>query len=1237
MITYVHCLSSAPVVSCWHRACNEDPPGEGQAPLSFHPTDKMGNRLQSEAYPSARPPRNEGCLRKRLLSVSKVHQKQDTLWTPKPLLGPLVKSPSGKTQTSHDDQAVSSLDEESKWAVHYTAPWHQQENVFLPGSRPPCVEDLHRQAKVNLKSALRECDKLRKDGFRSSQYYSQGPVFSDDSLHQHRNKFPAPSSSDDASVSGSDVSSARPRSPVSESDGTKGSSLPTPEERMRQTARAVPTDIVAINVTGAVFDRQASVRRSLVGTDTVPRRPKKVKRRKTISGMPDRHDDDDDDGHCDVHPQSAAAKGLDLRPHSMFLPGQYWTLGRAGSVNSAPLRRSRTRDSGCQTDEVKVVPPSVRRIRAQRGHGIAAQMAASSSAASVSVCGADPSPSASLPRRGARVSLGADPLYSSTPVKIGNLRADDAAVRMRRSPRTDAPPRPRSQEVRRTPSGDWGGGPACAASPDAAYSAWLIPDATLPRSARTLALAAASGRSAADALVGRSATCPSLATPESSASSQRWMDGDSSTAGDRLEESSRAADCGSLHSQDNDGYYTSMHLDSGLRRHGDRPARHSMYEWRRTSSADCDEDAGSYGERSLSRSISLRKSRKPPAPPARTDSLRRKPAGAKKPLGGAPDPGLIASLQRSLQLGLRLAEGPPDGDDPWVRRSPSSAGAANGVADAYSLCHVTPTHSDSGSLPSDYADDYAELATPTPAAEKADVSSGRRERPGTPVREETSKPSPERARGPTSPSSGYSSQSNTPSAGTPVPSGIRSASPLGARPRPKVPERKSSLLSSLSGSSSSTSLSSVTSDSLKASSSAPATPTPFPPPPPGCSTSPEFPPPPSDEMLFCPALGPPPPPPLPASPAKKAAAQDQLPDAPVFLITPFALRSVRLRSVPRARNATGDRSPPALLDGPSEDSDPSPVCELVEELSLEGGGHQGGAADEGEVDERRIEEARKALASDDGGGSPVKKKPPVMAKKPKLSFVPSPGGDANGAAPPPEETRQQSCETAAEISGGSDTEVFYDDDDDDTADSNSSKDDDDDAGDVFDETSPDGTPETETGAMVTPTRTTEDLFAAIHRSKRKVLGRKESEEDKPRSGSPPPTPPRGSPAPRPSGSIQRPLRKSSTSSDNFKALLLKKGSRADGAFRMSAADMLRSTDPRCQRRPASSDERGRYEALSSSSPPAALKYGRSRAPPSAASSKYNARSRILSSPMTVICERDGEDAGAALSDRDGGR
>lgn len=56
--------------------------------------------------------------------------------------------------------------------------------------------------------------------------------------------------------------SGRPQSPVgeageerSEVDGQavwcKAAPLPTPEEKMRQTAKAVPTDIVPINITGS--------------------------------------------------------------------------------------------------------------------------------------------------------------------------------------------------------------------------------------------------------------------------------------------------------------------------------------------------------------------------------------------------------------------------------------------------------------------------------------------------------------------------------------------------------------------------------------------------------------------------------------------------------------------------------------------------------------------------------------------------------------------------------------------------------------------------------------------------------------------------------------------------------------------------------------------------------------------------------------------------------------------------
>ncbi|XP_026175099.1 NHS-like protein 1 isoform X3 [Mastacembelus armatus] len=1552
--------------------------------------------------------------------------------------------------------AVSNLDEESKWTVHYTAPWHQQENVFLPSSRPPCVEDLHRQAKVNLKTALRECDKLRKDGFRSSQYYSQGPTFADpiqstsslqdDEEDENEKKSIASSVEDDKSQS-----SMRPQSPQGEGEEGEGSevdgqvrwnktmSLPTPEEKMRQVAQAVPTDIVAINVTGAVFDRQASIRRSLINTDTVSRRPKKVKRRKTISGLPD-----------NITQELAKGRNGDLRPHSMFIPGQYSTLGRVGSINST-LRRSDTRDSSCQTEEVKVVPPSMRRIRAQRGQGIAAQMAgitASSSTGSISISSSDssgilmlphqfngdPSRFHSLPRQGARVSLSADPIYSSTPIKteeqttpqrqIGKLQVDDTVVHMRHAPRTGTLHRPKSQEVRGTQSDEWGGGPACVVSPHAAYSTSLIPNATLSKSTEVVALntsgqlshspasAYPTARSLSltsstntDSLISsptaftHSSTCPVLATstpthtaqdggqvntappsesghsdssahshstlaptppsclpdeqwiydmPENVVVSHRTLTSSCSTPVNQLysslDLSSRTTtDSSSLYSQDNDGYYTSMHLDSGLRSrsHGSghgaaagRATRHSMYECREMSSQ---EDSGSvYSDRSLSRSISLRKSKKPPLPPARTDSLRRKPA-SKKPLGGNEamlNETLIASLQQSLQMGLRGGKGKgaspsspshspsSDYDDPWLLRPRSqssiSAGSSaaslvvnanGGVSNVYSLCHVTPAHSDTSSLRSDYADSWGyymdyprnhrDQRAQTPPGHATDnMSAGphpgelqnggemhtNSKAPGPPVPEggvalkpKTSTSSPDRVHRLTSPSSGYSSQSNTPTAGTPVPSFVRSMSPSGCRPKPKVPERKSSLLSSVSMSSSSTSLSSITSDSLKStgpppppppplllSSSAPNTPLSPPPPFPAplpptssadlplpapcvnlltaCSTSPEFPPPPSPEMLIesssslngsfsppppppppVPSSGPPPPPPPPLPAfvrpsstslfvkADKEAPKPAISNSPAVslkpLITPFALQSVQLRSVKRPEKDISSKTDhtktqeteadllqglkPQILEkshsqelptglpvfngSPRDDSrnsSPSPVSKLLEELSLgcsitdetpDSTVLNGKAEDQSYflLNGKETDGEQESLQSppQSSQSSPVKQKPPAVSKKPKLFFlppfvpqpinelVPSQDVDTTSLSQTEDqvealqtqtkekkrekksqqqeeenvsespESLAESSEASTEIQDGSqvsvsdsqetsvDHELFIngealeeeeEEGDGTSSPSGSISSKEEDAGEVFESSTAESSPVLSANRaskenMVTPTptrpRTTEDLFAAIHRgdmkgasflerSKRKVLGRKDSEEDKSRAGShpqsPPTTPTCTSPGlvstlPRQTSSIQRNLRKSSTSNDTFKALLLKKGSRSETSFRMSAAEMLRSTDPRFHRTrsesaldpPAASpssptmphspcaspgrgkravDEWNRYEALALSSPTyssfsmSGFKYGRSRTPPSAASSKYNARSRILSSPMTVICEREGELAESEYGD-----
>ncbi|XP_062858598.1 NHS-like protein 1 [Trichomycterus rosablanca] len=1468
----------------------------------------------------------------------------------------------GQKQEDEDDWvyqpqhyiAVSNLDEESKWTVHYKAPWHQQENVFLPTSRPACVEELHREAKVNLKTALRECDKLRKDGFRSSQYYSQGPTFSGSNRSHSSQQEDEEDDEDDKSVASSaeeekSSNSMRVQTPVqgqaAEVDGQKSQlksmPLPTPEEKMRQQAKAVPTDIVPINITGDTFDRQASVRRSLINTDTLFHRPKKVKRRKTISGVPDNIQ------------QELAGKGRELRPQSMFIPGHYSTLGRSGSMNST-LRHSDTRDSGCQTEEVKIVPPSVRRIRAQKGQGIAAQMSGiSTSATNVSaVSDGDSSGSPmrvmaprfnsniqrfhSLPR-GARVSLSSEPKYSSTPSRpednteaaprqIGKFQVDDTAVHMRNAPRISTSNRPKSQEVRGSQA-EWRTvtPPACVVSPHAGYSTSLIPNAALSCSTEIIALHTASvpGQQSlprplrmASAVIGESSSSMATSAETEYADMRDTCQSDSSlhshstiAAGtlssdehwiydtpenvlprrtltsscstpinqlyNSLERSSKGTDSSSLYSMDNDGYYTSMHLDSGL-----RPRSHSV-AGRAVSMYECIGQPGDrssiYSNQSLSRSISLRKSKKPPLPPARTDSLQRKPKNNREAncttnatKQSILNESLIATLQQSLQNGSKgkgsltsSSQSPcSDYEDPWMLRSRSqssvSAGSsgvsAPGVANVYSICHVTPSQSETSSLRSDYESwgyylDFPRLQgdqTQSPTRMNSVSSKGHSGRvtnghgihsglqPALPPAQNdiSAKPqantsSPDRVHRLTSPSSGYSSQSNTPTAGTPVPSFMRSMSPSGSKPKPRVPERKSSLLSSVSISSSSTSLSSNTSDSLRnipppppplplsflGSSIPESFPPPLPPSNPACPTnenlppppapdlppttpkqeasmnplsvnsSPEFPPPPPPEMLndfgvqmngsFIAPLYPPPPPPPPAlfhhtaptvpSSASLKGIKDHLKPvnsvkrqssinseesgkSAVPLITPFALQSVQLRSVKRPENVGLDKlksqqpeadqvsikawnnehSPVSVLASCSVSDMKGALSPLIPEnkftkddslteISLNNENSKKEMSSKqihmrlnvssnhikDEVDGQDKED--RTLAESPQKSSP-KKIPPTVSKKPRFPLVsaaavesptdenqtlakmldsetpslqkqesekkkyksssecsPSPDINASECSIPPFDGLVKDSFQNAVIQEP-DFEVTS------TSEGEEEDDRDDENGEVFESSAADSpqTPSTNGEVfqdMVTPTRprTTEDLFAAIHRSKRKVLGRKESEDECLKSSSSPPVTPTGpspvltSSLPRQPSSIQRSLRKSATSSDTFKALLLKKGSRSEGSFRMSATEMLRTTDPRFQKTrsldssfdsqspgesPCSSPSRNnrtpddwprsesmlsRY-SLGSPLSPSVLgpKYSRSRTPPSAASSRYNARSRILSSPMTVICEREGE-------------
>ncbi|KAM8947074.1 NHS-like protein 1 [Pelodytes ibericus] len=1498
---------------------------------------------------------------------------------------------------------VSNLDEESKWTVHYTAAWHEQENVFLPSSRPSCVDDLHREAKLNLKTVLRECDKLRRDGYRSSQYYSQGPTFSsspsmvcthyqEDDEEEER-KFSVSSSEEEKLLPGK-----RPKTPVSHefsdthTNWTKSLPLPTPEEKMRQEAQAIHTDVIPINVSGENFDRQASFRRSLIHTDTVVRRPKKVKRRKTITGVPD-----------NIQKELAGTGQIEFRGHSLHMPDDYNALESCRPSS----QHIDTRDFSCQTDEIKVVPPSVRRIRAQKGQGIAALMSSSSGNMSTVSDSAGCSPHMngdinfrSLPRHGARVcmqSLERKPIepsqmqesFISLPRQLSKLQVDDSVVHRRSNPRSGSLQRPKSQEVRGTHS-EVISAPACMVSPHAAYSTSVIPNAMLSSSSEVIAIhtSQSTGQleskapshtkslsrdrsivirddhhssnskqreinsvkhsqpsntslpatitmiSIADSSKSlnntRNINTVSQAMPyrvnagfnshsqdsdthsESSCSDGRHRNGSITSSINSAEpcfydvrendssvnskkpssavsgspvsnmsscSSERKGDSSSLYSVDHDGYYTSMRVDSGIstgsQNNEIQNPRYSVINIFNKKEAGSIDGRSNYSDKSLTRSISLKKPKKAPPPPSRTDSLRRPPKKNIQSNGQVLSETLIASLQQSLQLNLKGKTGSSpsqspcsDYEDPWILRSrsqstvsASSSGMSAMATNLYSICAVTPSQSETSSIKSEYADqwsyfiDYAQTPDEQPktlATQSPNKSTRRNDYNacelsyGIP----TSMPqvhsgltkqnnaSPEKPCRVTSPSSGYSSQSNTPTTLTPVPAVLKNASPGNGKNKmkPKVPERRSSLISSVSISSSSTSLSSNASDSVQHSAKksteilppphTPPTPplTPDPPPPPemdvvdigNMPSSLGFPPPPPEATLFpspsdgtlclpqsqntvkyaplnCP---PPPPPPLPVTfshipplasqlntkvlKSKMESTsrgtedngkfhnnkQEQLRSA-VPLITAQALKMVHLKSVKKSSKVENEKlaeqvpdpklqhetssifSRPSLVPSASLDLK-SNVCirenkncntpdeELrhsnyqsntakltTSEISTEKplqrhrediyqtSAHNGSRTIMSEMSS--LQETPNTSQSTPNA-SPNKKPPPV-SKKPKLFLiVPPPQLDlaaekiaqvsenvrnmpnaservsigehfeeVNGCKATEnksEETVGLACHPEADLSSckvgeGSPftalSPVLEDQNQEEQPTMSEGVDTPDgktksprcilklpeevENSDVFETEDMSSSPRqaidsTESNEEVmTPTRprTTEDLFALIHRSKRRVLGRKDSDDDRGRnhSPSPPVTPTGGVPNVstfKQTGAIQRNIRKSSTSSDNFKALLLKKGSRSESGSRMSAAEMLKHTDPRFHRSRSDSslelpdsptlsspknrkaqEEWAKSEGLMPRSMSlSGTRYSRSRTPPSAASSKYNVRSRLQSSPMTVICEGEGE-------------
>uniref|UniRef100_A0A1A8C0N7 Nance-Horan syndrome a n=3 Tax=Nothobranchius kadleci TaxID=1051664 RepID=A0A1A8C0N7_NOTKA len=281
---------------------------------------------------------------------------------------------------------VSNLDVESKLTAHFRAPRLQQRNVLHPSTRPVCVEELHNQANLGLWSLNQDLHRSESRERRANiSALPPMPMYPSPHITPRNHKRGLTKSESTRSSSPTECCHLSPwkrkaaptdpdtdgvalghrsKSPIpnvpstldKQTNWSKALPLPTPEERMKSSSQVITSCIIPINVTGLGFDRDVSVRCSLVHSQSLLQRRRKLRRRRTVAGVPRpvQQDLDSDDSPGSRERTVIVHRPSEVTPSSEDL-----------------ARHFSTRDSGCQTEDFLISgPPSRRRIRVQRGHGV---------------------------------------------------------------------------------------------------------------------------------------------------------------------------------------------------------------------------------------------------------------------------------------------------------------------------------------------------------------------------------------------------------------------------------------------------------------------------------------------------------------------------------------------------------------------------------------------------------------------------------------------------------------------------------------------------------------------------------------------------------------------------------------------------------------------------------------------------------------------------------------------------
>ncbi|XP_062997946.1 NHS-like protein 2 [Elgaria multicarinata webbii] len=197
--------------------------------------------------------------------------------------------------------ATSNLDLDIKKPTPPRLLWHQPVNVFL--ARPVGVEELHHEAELNLQSLLQEeYEEPYSEARVSGQTFRYASPLSADRPLDYSPRPPSakrlefvymPSSqqvkeneTSTLGVRAPEPSISLPATPDKHTAWTRAGPLPPLDEKRLHQPCLTQANIVPINVSGQPFARHASTRHSLFNTETAMNPKSLLRRRRTVIGFP---------------------------------------------------------------------------------------------------------------------------------------------------------------------------------------------------------------------------------------------------------------------------------------------------------------------------------------------------------------------------------------------------------------------------------------------------------------------------------------------------------------------------------------------------------------------------------------------------------------------------------------------------------------------------------------------------------------------------------------------------------------------------------------------------------------------------------------------------------------------------------------------------------------------------------------------------------------------------------------